>query len=154
MRCKRDRRGQLKTEGDKDSESYWPITSLLSRTVQHCNSVSPGHSMALSVTDRISSGRKLRLTQDWLYLTWPSTYIISQRPPFSFNQVTASASLHRCVLCREISDWQLGQGSICNTMTQSSTFIVITRGFLSLEIWFIYKCLMNISICIFNTSLH
>ena len=34
---------------------------------------------------------------------------------FPFNQVTTSAYLHRCVMYRKISDWRLGQGSICNT---------------------------------------
>ena len=68
------------------------------------------------VTDRISSGRKLRLTQDGdcPYLTSASAFSISQRIPFPFNHVTASVYLHMCVLCREISDCRLGQGSIYN----------------------------------------
>ena len=32
---------------------------------------------------------------------------------FLLNYVTDSDYLHRCILCREISDWRLGQESIC-----------------------------------------
>ena len=47
----------------------------------------PRHSLALSVTNRISSGRTLRLTQYWTYLTWVSEYIISQSPTH-FHSIT------------------------------------------------------------------
>ena len=73
-------------------------------TAGPCSSGAPSYCPVFSVTVRICSGRKMRLTQDWPYLTWASPYIISPRLQFLFNYVTASAHLHRCVLCREIFD--------------------------------------------------
>ena len=40
--------------------------------------------------------------------------IISKCSPCLFNHVTIPSYLHRCVLYREILDWRIGQGSICN----------------------------------------
>ena len=34
---------------------------------------------------------KLRLNKDWLFLTWATAYIISERPDFPFNYINASA---------------------------------------------------------------
>ena len=47
--------------------------------VRRCHSGTPSHSLALSVTDRISSGRKLRLTQDRdsPFVAWAFAYMIS-----------------------------------------------------------------------------
>ena len=39
-----------------------------------------------------------------------------KRPQFPINHVTAFAYLQRCVLSREISDWRLGQESVCNNI--------------------------------------
>ena len=69
----------------------------------------PSHSLALSVTGRISADRKLRLT----YLTYLIYHFTTPTFSLLFNHVTASANLHRHVLCQEISDWRLGEGSIC-----------------------------------------
>ena len=49
------------------------------------------------------------ISQGHLYISFHNTHT------FPFNHVTASIYLHRFVLCREISDWWLGQGTICNT---------------------------------------
>ena len=49
-----------------------------------------------------------------LCLTLASAYIISQRSLILLNHVTDFVFLHRSVLCREISDGQLCQESICN----------------------------------------
>ena len=58
----------------------------------------------------------LTASWDWLYLNWVYAYIISEHPLFLLNHVTDSANFHRCVLCREISDWRLGQGSVWNIL--------------------------------------
>ena len=81
---------------------------------------SPSPLLALSLTDRISFGRKQILTQDWTNLTWASAYIISQSPHISVP--TTSAYLHRYVICREISDWRLGQESMCNSIIVTIMF--------------------------------
>ena len=51
--------------------------------------------------DRISCGH--------LHISFQNAHL------FPLDHATASAYLHGCVQCREISYWRLGQRSICNT---------------------------------------
>ena len=70
----------------------WPLqdfTKLFSRSVGRYPRGASDHSLPLSVTDQMSSDHMLRL-----YLTWASTYIISQRQPFPLNHVTDSTYLN------------------------------------------------------------
>ena len=110
-----ERDGRKQTEIQR-SWRAWPLghfyidpSLLLSRTVRRCPR---GWGQLLTgVTDRIFSDCKLNCP----YLTWAFAYKISQRPPFTHNNVTVFVYLHRWVLCREVSDWRLGQGSVCNS---------------------------------------
>ena len=62
-----------------------------------------------------------------------TAYISRKHPHISFhnactfplNHVTAFAYLLRCVLYREIADWLLGQGSMCNSCFKYEKFIAI-----------------------------
>ena len=66
----------------------------------------------LSKTDWIFSGSKLksdRISRGHLHISFHNAHT------FPLNHVTASAYLHWCVLCKEMSNWRLGQGPICNS---------------------------------------
>ena len=80
----------------------------------------PSHSLVLSVTDLVSSGRKLRLTQDWdsPYLTWASAYILSNHPLISVQPCDCFRLFSKARLVQCISNWRFGQWSICNALTQ------------------------------------
>ena len=93
------------------------------KRLQDCPGGATIHFLAFSVTDRISSRCKLKQTVYYV----ASSYIISQHTPFPHNHATASAYLHRCVLCREISDWRFDQWSVCNNTTKR-THSKITKG--------------------------
>ena len=80
--CERDRQRQREREREEDRLPYWPLM-FFSHSVGRYPSQAPSHSLALSVTDRISSGRKLRLNQDSPYLTWAFSYNNSQQPYIS-----------------------------------------------------------------------
>ena len=57
---------------------------------------------------------------DWPYLMCASVYVISQHPHnFHSTRWLLLVIYTGCVQCREISDWWLGEGSICYTKTIS-----------------------------------
>ena len=116
--CERDRR----MEGDEDRLSYLPMTSswpsfkhhlalhlLLGRDVLNqrhivgrCPSGAPSHSLALSTTDQISSGRNVRQTQD-------------SHCPVSYEHISVQTRDRFYLFSlQRIADWRLGQVSICN----------------------------------------
>ena len=56
-------------------------------------------------------------TQDWPYLKWVYAYIISLRPHISVQSRDCFRLFSPVRPEQRISDWRLGQGSICNTRT-------------------------------------
>ena len=102
--CDRDR-----DMGGKVRLPYWPITSLDHTML--CYLQGPQSISSASGSEGILNQRSL-LAASW---NWFKTHCIL-REHLHLSHLTASVRLHRCILilCREISDWQLGQGSICN----------------------------------------
>ena len=83
------------------SKSHLTFLLLLSQGYS-CFSRALSHSLALSVTDRISSGRKLRLQDRESSISRGHLHILFHSTnTFPFNHMTVSTYFHSCVSWRE-----------------------------------------------------
>ena len=124
---------EIQRLGGEDRLLYWPITSsldhippcyfqgLTSSLLTRCTQLAFARELlgplqlwfSISRLTPLQAGTKSRLTLTPIFMCL-SAYTILWHTQFLINHMTASASLHMCVLFREISDEQLRAGSICN----------------------------------------
>ena len=136
---------QTETNGDGGRLPYWPTTSLDHNPMCYLQGLtwyffgfsvdgySTGGSLWATLKDATSDGR----TATHWYSPWPSESLLAARWDWlktetarilrghlhiSFRNTHTfpfkHAYLHSCVLCLEISNWWLGEGSVCSTTTK------------------------------------